>query len=146
MRLLAEDEIVVKENEINRVLYRVKSGSVATFINYGKPNEYLVGVMGVGKCFGETGFLIGDPSPYTVVANEDTELEEIFQSDFQRFVIENPKSAIDIMTNMAVSVNLLERHVTLLDDEGEDAIEGRKELMRQLRDKIRRYRNFDFSN
>lgn len=145
MRKVVENEVILKEEEVNRVLYKIVSGSVAMYINYGQDREYLVGVISAGKCFGETGFLVGAPSPYTIVANGDMELEEIYQDDFQRFIIENPQSAIEIMTGMAASVNLLEAHIDLLLDEADDKVSKKKELTMQLENLLRLYRTYDFS-
>lgn len=145
MRKVAEEEIILRENEVNNTLYKVVHGSVATYMNYGCEDEFLVGVLGKGKCFGETGFLAKEKNPYTVIANEETVLLEITEEAFQDFIINNPRNIIDIMTSMSKSVVLLQKHLEMVLDEYNEKEEKKKGRTRQLMEKIQSYRDFNFS-
>lgn len=144
MKKIAENEILIKEQEQNQKLYKVLSGSFACYMNYGTENEFLIGVLSKGKCFGEIGFLAEEPSPYTYVANEESLVLDIAKKDFQSFVSNNPKNAIDIMMSMSKQVNLLQRHLTMLLDEFNGDAEKKKALTEALKEKIRMYQHYKF--
>lgn len=144
MRKVMENEVVIKEQEKNELLYKVLSGSFACYMNYGKEGEFLIGILTKGKCFGEVGFLADEVSPYTYVANEDSLVLEVEKKNFQDFVSNNPKNAIDIMLSMSKQVNLLQRHLGMLLSEMDMDAEKKKALTEDLKEKIKMYQNFKF--
>ena len=81
-----EDEIILRQGELNRNLYKVLSGNVALYINYGEPEEYLVGLLGFPNCFGEMTILSHQPSYYTVVALEKTAVLRVPETNFEAFI------------------------------------------------------------
>ena len=141
---VAENEVIINKGEINELLYKVVSGSFAIYMNYGQDNEYLLGVLGKGKCFGESGFLAGQESPYTVIANQESLVLDVDKEHFQDFIVNNPRNAIDIMTSMSKMVCLLQKHVELLIDESNVEGEKKEQMTRNLMDKIRQYQSFKF--
>ncbi|MBQ3497449.1 MAG: DUF2225 domain-containing protein [Oscillospiraceae bacterium] len=112
-----EDVIVVEQGDLTRCLYKVLSGSVGLFLNYGQVDEYLVGIMSAPDCFGEMTVLAGRPSPYTVVALKETSLLRVPESDFERFVRDNYQNAILIMRTMARNLAMVNMNMELLIDE-----------------------------
>lgn len=144
MRKVAENEIVINEHEKNEHLFKVLSGSFACYMNYGTEGEFLIGILTKGKCFGEIGFLAEEPSPYTYVANEEALVMEVEKKDFQSFVSQNPKNAIDIMMSMSKQVNLLQRHLGMVLGEMDMDAERKKALTDDLKDKIKMYQNYKF--
>lgn len=144
MKKIAENEIIIKEKEKNDKLYKILSGSFACYMNYGTDSEFLIGVLSKGKCFGEIGFLAEEPSPYTYIANEDSLVLDIAKKDFQSFVSNNPKNAIDIMMSMSKQVNLLQRHLTMVLSELDGDAEKKKALTESLKEKIKMYQSFRF--
>lgn len=48
----AEDQVVLEQGDPSKCLYKVLSGSVGLFLNYGQAEEYLVGVISAPHCFG----------------------------------------------------------------------------------------------
>ena len=144
MRKVAENEIVINEHEKNEHLFKILSGSFACYMNYGTEGEFLIGILTKGKCFGEIGFLAEEPSPYTYVANEEALVMEVEKKDFQSFVSQNPKNAIDIMMSMSKQVNLLQRHLGMVLGEMDMDAERKKALTDDLKDKIKMYQNYKF--
>ena len=144
MKKLSENEVLIRERETNDKLYKVLAGSFACYMNYGTDNEFLIGILSKGKCFGEIGFLAEEPSPYTYVANEEALVLDIAKKDFQDFVSNNPKNAIDIMMSMSKQVNLLQRHLSMVLSELDGDAEKKKALTEALNEKIRMYQNFRF--
>lgn len=144
MKKIAENEILIREKELNDKLYKVLAGSFACYMNYGVEGEFLIGVITKGKCFGEIGFLAGEPSPYTYVANSEALVLDVEKKDFQEFVSTNPKNAIDIMMSMSKQVNLLQRHLSMVLNELADDAEKKRALTESLKEKIKMYQNFKF--
>ena len=68
MKKFSEDEVIIREGETYEEMYKIVSGRAALYLQYGTENEYLIGVLSDGKCFGEVSVLTGKPSPYSVVA------------------------------------------------------------------------------
>lgn len=144
MDKIATDTILIKEGDNCPYLYKVINGSFAIYLNYKKDNEYLLGVVGKNKCFGELGFLTDEPSPYTYVANEESLVMGIDQNNFQAFITQNPKNVINIMSSMAKQIALLTHHIESLMGEITGSESKKEELTKQLREKIKQYQNFKF--
>ena len=112
-----EDVVVLEQGDASRCLYKVLSGNVGLFLNYGREDEYLVGILSYPSCFGEMTVLAGRPSPYTVVTLADTALLRVPESDFERFVRDNHQNAIMIMKTMARNLAMVNTNMELLIDE-----------------------------
>ena len=112
-----EDEVVLRQDDPSRVLYKVLSGSVGLYLNYGQADEYLVGVVSAPRCFGEMTILAGQPAPYTVVALKETALLRVPEDNFERFIRDNHQNAIMIMKTMARNLAMVNMNMGLLIDE-----------------------------
>jgi 2-dehydropantoate 2-reductase len=110
-------EVILKQGEKNPHLYIIMQGNVSIFTDYGKGNEYLIGVGSQGKCFGEYSCFSGNPSTYSVVADEDTIVMEIPRTDIHNFISINPKNAEEIFGSMAKQIALLSKHIEMLKNE-----------------------------
>lgn len=144
MNRVDDNTIILKEGDRNTCLYKVVYGSLTYYINYGKEDEFLIGVLGKGKCFGAVGFLSKQPSPYTYVTNSESLILEVQEKDFQDFVTKNPKNAIDIMTSMSKQVSLLQTHLSMLIGELNDDSQKKKMLTDSLKEKIKLYQTYSF--
>lgn len=146
MELFAEDSVIIKEGEINNELYKNVSGKAALYMHYGKPNEFLVGILPEQRYFGEIGFLTQTPSPFSIVAVTDVMIMRVKREEFEDFIVRNPKNTIDIMTHMAQNTVTLNKHVDLILEELEQSIsqaEDKKDLI-DIRQKLQQYRNSSF--
>jgi len=112
-----EDEVIVNQGEHSPYLYKVISGNVALYFNYGKPEEYLVGILSMPRCFGEMSMLAGLPSPYTIVAINEVVLLKVTEDSFDSFIRDNHQNAVMIMKTMARNVTLANMNMTMLMDE-----------------------------
>jgi CRP-like cAMP-binding protein len=117
IRLFSENETVIKEGVSNREMYRIVSGKAALYFDYGTDSEYLIGVLGEGRCFGEIGLLTGKPSPFSVIAFTDLMLLGVGADDFSGFIREEPDKAADIMKNLAGTVVTMSANINMLKDE-----------------------------
>lgn len=112
-----EDEIILKQGDPDKSLYKIISGQVAVYINYGKEDEYLVGIQTFPSCFGEMTILSGQPSFYTVVALTETKILCVPEENFESFIQTNPANAIAIMKTMAKNISLLNMNIKMLNEE-----------------------------
>ena len=120
MRSIKADEILIREGQSGDTLYKVVKGSFTLFFNYGKSEEFLVGVVAKGKCIGDISFLTGDKSLYTVVANEDSVVLDITKDNFQDFVVRYPQNAVDFITGLGKVIKMYNKHIEMLTAELED--------------------------
>ena len=112
-----EDEIILKQGDPDKSLYKILSGQVAVYINYGKEDEYLVGIQSFPSCFGEMTILSEQPSFYTVVALTETKILCVPEENFEGFIQGNPANAISIMKTMAKNISLLNMNIKMLNEE-----------------------------
>ena len=112
-----EDEIILKQGDPDKSLYKILSGQVAVYINYEKEDEYLVGIQTFPSCFGEMTILSGQPSFYTVVALTETKILCVPEENFEGFIQNNPANAISIMKTMAKNISLLNMNIKMLNEE-----------------------------
>ena len=115
--LFRQNKIIIKEGAANSAMYRIVSGTAAVYLGYGTDSEYLVGMLGEGRCFGEIGLLTGKPSPFSVIAQTDLMLLTIEKDDFEDFIAEEPEKAADIMRSLARTVVTMSTNINLLKDE-----------------------------
>ena len=113
----AEDEIIIREGDSNDVIFKVISGSAAIYLNYGKENEYLVGILSDKRYFGEEGFLSGKPAIFTAVATEETHVMCIGLHEFEDYLQNNFQNVLDIMRDMTEKMMTLKANLNLLDKE-----------------------------
>ena len=113
MKQFSEDEVIIREGETYEEMYKIVSGRAALYLQYGTENEYLIGVLSDGKCFGEVSVLTGKPSPYSVVAISDIMVMRIGTDRFESFISQNPRNTAEIMKNMANSIVMLAKTFSL---------------------------------
>lgn len=145
MKKFSEDEIIIREGKTYDEMYKIVSGRVALYLQYGTENEYLIGVMSDGKCFGEVSVLTGKPSPYTVVAVSDIMVMRIGADRFESFISQNPRNTAEIMKNMANSIVMLKANIGMMTEGLTDILntlekdKGEKELAEGIRMKLVQY-------
>lgn len=136
LKKFPENTVIVKEGEIQTEMYKILSGKVAVYINYGEKNEYLLGVLSEQKCFGETCILCKKPSPYTIIAVYDVLAMRISEDEFDDFVQNNTKNATDIIKNLAREVVNLRWNLDMVIDELENGSEPEKYKVQELKQKM----------
>ena len=107
LRKVKENDVIVKEGELYTEMYKIVSGKATVYINYGEEDEYLLGVLSEQQCFGETAILCKKPGLYTVVAFSDVLLMRITEEEFEDFIKNNSKNAMDMIRNLAREVTNL---------------------------------------
>ena len=115
--VFGENDVMLREGDTCGEMFKILSGNAALYLRYGEENEYLIGVLSEGKCFGEVSLLAGKPSPYTVVALGDVMAMRVTAEQFEGFVRDNTRNAVDIMKNMASRIVMLNMNLNLLANE-----------------------------
>ena len=109
-----EDDVVLREGELNTEMYKILAGSAVMYFGYGTDDEYVVGTLKDGQCFGEYSLLTEKPGIYTVVAFTDMLLMRVKQDEFSSFVEMNAANSVEIMQNMAKMINVLKTNIDML--------------------------------
>ncbi len=139
MQKFPEDSIILREGELRNEMYKIVSGKVAVYINYGKENEYLLGILGEQQCFGELGILCRQPSMYTVVAVYDVLAMRISLDEFSGFLKKNTKNAINIIRNLSWCMMNLKGNLDLVLDELANLNETEAQTVHMIREKMQQY-------
>ena len=139
MQKFPEDTVIIREGELTNEMYKIISGKAAIYINYGEKNEYLLGILSEQQCFGELGILCKAPSMYRVVAVYDVLAMRICEEEFETFLQNNNKNAMDMIKNLSWSVMNLKCNLDMVLDELENGKDPEKMNVRQLKEKIYQY-------
>lgn len=137
-----DDSVILKQGDTKREMYKILSGKVVLYLNYGEEQEYVIGVLSEQRCFGEIQILSGQPSPYTAIAINDVLCMRVVEEDFDEFIQNNPRNAIDIMKNLANNVVTLNFNLNMAVDEIANICETNKidrEKMRDITKMVRLY-------
>ena len=110
----SEDDVVLREGELNTEMYKILAGSAVMYFGYGTDDEYVVGTLKDGQCFGEYSLLTDKPGIYTVVAFTDMLLMRVKQDEFSSFVEMNASNSVEIMKKMAKMINVLKTNIDML--------------------------------
>ena len=111
------DSTVISEGSMNDDIYKIISGRAVCYVNYGKPDEYILGSLKEGKTFGEYSVLTGEAGIYTVVAFSDMLLLRISRSEFENFITLNAGNSTEIMKNMAGMLKVMRYGLKMLGEE-----------------------------
>lgn len=139
MQAFSADEIIMREGEKCDAMYKILSGSVIIYMQYGEKDEHIVGVYSKSRCFGEMNIFSEQPCIYTAVAYDDVLLMRIKKDSLEKFVVNYPRNAIDIMKSMAESFYVMQKNVQLLLDDIYEKDNINKKRTKELRDKIMQY-------
>lgn len=145
IKFFKEDDIIIREGELNREMYKIISGSAALYLHYGEENELLIGAAGEQKFLGEVSLLAGKPSPYTAVAIDNVMVMRIAEEQSESFFSENTRNAFEMMKNMANKIVMLNKNLDQITDEFLDTlkkIEKDKDNreFKDITEKIKRYK------
>lgn len=109
----SEDSVIVKEGTVSEKMYLVLEGSVTLYMNYGKQNEYVFGIAGKNRVFGEMGILAKEKSIYTAVAFSEVKVAWFDELSINVFFEHYPAYALNLMKNMCKSYSLMKKNLIL---------------------------------
>lgn len=96
-----DGDVILRPGDHPKILFKVLSGGITMYMNYGQPNQNLVGSYHPPFCFGETSVLADHPCPYTIIAKGSTVLMQIPEENFAEFIRDHNEEAMAIMIAMA---------------------------------------------
>ncbi len=111
------ESMILKEGEVNLDMYKIIQGKAEMYIGYGTENEILLRIIGPGTCFGEMGLLLEAPSNYTLIAYTDVYAIRVTQERMGNFIKDNQATVLQIMKNMARTMNVMQYQITSLSEE-----------------------------
>lgn len=114
---LQEKQIIFYEGDIDKSLYKILSGKIGFYKNYGMPGEVLFGISSAPNYFGTMNILTGEPAVYTAVALERSMVLCLPESELESFPKSDPFNAVAAMKTLAGSLNAADRKLRSILDE-----------------------------
>lgn len=111
------DKIITKEGDNKHRMYIVLEGKVILYSNYQTKDEYIIGVYGKGKSFGEFDLFSEVPTMYTAVAYTNVKVAWFEKSNLEDFVNGYPNYALNLLETMAHSYINLAKNLKLAIEE-----------------------------
>ena len=93
-------EVIFKQNTIGDSLYQIIDGSVGIYVNYGKPDEYMLTELNNGQYFGEMAVIEAYPRSASAVALKDVKVQEISADDVSEYFKSEPDKILEIMKHL----------------------------------------------
>ena len=105
-----KDEVIFRQGESSRCMYRIQSGRVGIFLDYGGAREKRLTELEAGRYFGEMGLLDDEPRSATAVAlTADTTLQLIRDEDFALCFRDNPAGMLALLRQMSAHLRRISR-------------------------------------
>lgn len=114
---LQEKQIIFYEGDINKSLFKILSGKIGFYKNYGMPGEVLFGISSAPNYFGTMNILTGEPAVYTAVALERSMVLSLPEAELETFPKSDPLNALAAMKTLAGSLNSADRKLRSVLDE-----------------------------
>lgn len=133
------DDVVLREGEDSRDMYKILYGNVELYLAHGTENETLLGLLGKGACFGEFGLLLHEKSPYTAIAYSDLILYRVTEDKIGEFIRENHVNILQMMKGMANTMLLLQSHINQLTKELGEKNKVNKRIIANNKEVLKKY-------
>lgn len=146
VKLWHDGEEIIHEGTVNDEMYKIISGQVILYFRYGKPDEYLVGILSERRCFGEVGVLCGKPAIFTAVALGDVYVMQINREEFDGFLQNNYQNVLDIMKGMADKLTTMKCNVDILNYEVQKNYQDKEIKTKAAVTRLNRYSLLDPNN
>lgn len=147
-----EDTVIIREKGSSKFMYLILDGSVALYTDYGTSDEYLYGVLGKGKTFGEIGLLTHGESIYTVVAISDVKVALFSENELGAFIRRYPDNALGVMRSMAKLNELFRINLRMVMEENKENVRYRelcesaiKQVTEDSEEVMAKWRSIDIS-
>lgn len=104
VRNFQQKQVIFYEGDLDKNLYKIISGRIAFYVNYGMPSEKVIGITAAPHYFGTAAAFSGAPATYTAVALEKVMVLQLPQKDLENLPKSDPLNAIALMQNMAAAL------------------------------------------
>ena len=106
-KVFAKNEVIFRENQPGNTMFLIDYGMVGVYSDYNGPTQVELTKLYEGEFFGEMSLLAGEKRSATVVALDNTEVEEITKDDFVEFATDNPMMLDLILSHAAQRLRAL---------------------------------------
>src|SRR6185295_2843469 len=106
-------EVIFHQNDPGDALYAVESGRVRVWVRDEDVQEVTLSELTTGDFFGELAVLDSGSRSATATAMTDTVLHRLSRDDTQRFLLEHPACALDVVRAITARMRETNRLVTL---------------------------------
>ena len=100
-------EVIIQQGELQRDVYKILSGTVGAYTNYGKINEMRAGQHTAPDYFGEIMLLAEQPSYCTIVAESAVAVLRVSEEDFEVYLQKDVQNALSIVKAMADNLRMV---------------------------------------
>ncbi len=104
VRNFQQKQVIFYEGDADRNLYKIISGRIALYVNFGMPSEKVIGITGAPNYLGTAAAFSGAPAAYTAVALEKVSVLQLPEGALENLPKSDPASAIALMQNMAAAL------------------------------------------
>ncbi len=109
MKKFRKGDVIFREGEFQMWMYDLLYGSVALYVDYGTPEEVMVGTNNAPTFFGEVGLLESMPRFATAVALEECVCRIIRHDDITGYFEKNPAKIVSILESLSSRLSLAYR-------------------------------------
>lgn len=102
-----KDQVILHQGEKQKCVYKIISGTVAFYTNYGKINRMRAGERSAPDYFGEIMLLADQPSYCTMVAESPVTALQVSEEDFTNFLRKNAQNGIYMVQTMAENLRMV---------------------------------------
>lgn len=102
-----KDQVILHQGEKQKCVYKIISGTVAFYTNYGKINRMRAGERSAPDYFGEIMLLADQPSYCTMVAESPVTALQVSEEDFANFLRKNAQNGIYMVQTMAENLRMV---------------------------------------
>ena len=129
-------EVIFRQGAFEASLYKILSGKVGIFSDYGEPDEHMLTELSEGEYFGELGVLEYYVRSATAVALEEgTKVLEIAEEDLKVYLEKNPEVSLGLMKQMGNRLRDITKDyndvIALLNESKEKEDESLRERIRK---------------
>ncbi len=112
-RTLSDDEILIKDGEIDNSLHAIAHGRLAVMKEAGAGEWATLHVLGEGDLAGALGFVDGSGHSATLRAVGDTEIFSLERDDFESLLGSHPRIVYQVMRAIIRSVHDIVRRMNI---------------------------------
>ena len=128
LKHVKKDEVIFRQGESSSCMYRVRSGKVGIFLDYGGEHQTKLTELGEERYFGEMGLLDKAPRSATAVALSDkTSLQVIYEEDFALCFEENSAGMLSLLKEMSMRLRRISRDYSEACQTVSEVVEAEKE-------------------
>lgn len=99
-----KNTVIINEGDRSSCVHIIRSGKVRIFLKGGRGKIMVLGELKAGEYFGEMSLIDKNGSSTSAMAVEDTEVMEISQNNFRKYMRSNPDVAERIMLSLVTDL------------------------------------------